>query len=67
MVAFAVGGREGLGCLREMTWMFPITLAATVLLLFAGTRIFPDRPEERAEVEGFFRRISSPGGGKERT
>ena len=67
LVAFAVGGREGLGYLREMTWMFPITLAATAVLLFAGTRLYPDRPEERAEIEGFFRKISTPDGGKDQT
>jgi Na+/proline symporter len=48
--------------LREMIWVFPITAAATVLLLAIGTAVFPDREDERAEVESFFDRIE---GGKQ--
>ena len=58
LVVFAVGGMEDLAYLREMTWMFPITLAVTVALLFLGTRLFPDAPEERRGVDAFMDRIS---------
>ena len=59
LVLFVLGGREGLGHLREMTWMFPLTLAATIVFLALGTFLFPDRPEERKEVEDFFKRLNA--------
>jgi Na+/proline symporter len=43
--------------LREMIWVFPITAASTVALLVAGTKIFPDKDDERAEVDEFLDRI----------
>jgi len=32
----------------------------TLLLLVAGTGLFPDKPEEREEVEAFFKQITTP-------
>ncbi|MCQ2392340.1 MAG: hypothetical protein MJ240_13040 [Kiritimatiellae bacterium] len=46
--------------LREMVWIFPLTALATIVFLFIGTLVFPDKPEERAEVEGFFRQVNTP-------
>ena len=61
LAIFVAGGWHPF--LREMTWMFPLTALATVALLALGTRLFPDAPAERAEVDAFFRQISSPGAG----
>ncbi|MGN0834167.1 MAG: hypothetical protein ACI4RD_11050 [Kiritimatiellia bacterium] len=58
LVAFAVGGWHP--ALREMTVMTPISFFATVVGLCAGTRLFPDTPEERAAVEAFFRKAETP-------
>ena len=46
--------------LREMVWIFPLTAFATIVFLALGTLLFPDRPEEREEVESFFRQITTP-------
>ena len=46
--------------LREMVWIFPATAIATVLFLVIGTLVFPDLPEERREVEEFFRQLTTP-------
>ena len=46
--------------LREMVWIFPLTAVATIAFLALGTIFFPDRPEEREEVEAFFRQITTP-------
>jgi len=43
--------------LREMTWSFPLTAAATVLCLALGTALWPDGPRERSEVDAFFARL----------
>ena len=48
-----------LAILREFEWCFPITAAATVAFLALGTWLFPDKPEERAEVDAFFKQLSS--------
>ncbi len=48
-----------LAVLREFEWCFPITAAATVAFLALGTWRFPDKPEERAEVDAFFKQLSS--------
>ena len=48
-----------LGTLREFEWCFPITGAATIAFLALGTWLFPDKPEERAEVDAFFKQLSS--------
>ena len=37
-----------------MTWF---TSLSTVALLALGTRLFPDRADERAQVDAFFGRI----------
>ena len=55
LLAFAAGARYH--CLREtmpMTWF---TSLSTVALLALGTRLFPDRADERAQVDAFFGRI----------
>jgi len=44
--------------IREMVWIFPLTSAATVIFLALGTVLFPDRPEEKAELDEFFRKLS---------
>ena len=46
--------------LREMVWIFPLTAVATIAFLALGTISFSDRPEEREEVEAFFRQITTP-------
>jgi len=48
-----------LAFLREFEWCFPITVVATVAFLALGTWLFPDKPEERAEVDAFFKQLSS--------
>ena len=55
LVLFAVGGAHPF--LREMIWIFPLTAAATILFLFLGTWLFPDRAAERESVDAFFRQI----------
>ena len=60
VTVFAVGGWYPF--LREMVWITPITASVTLLLLVAGTGLFPDKPEEREEVEAFFRQITTPQG-----
>ena len=58
LTLFVVGG--SFPFLREMVWIFPSTALATILLLALGTCLFPDSPQERAEVEAFFGRLDSP-------
>jgi len=55
LVLFAAGARWPF--LREMTWSFPLTAAATVVFLALGTLAFRDGPDERAAVEAFFSRL----------
>ena len=62
LAVFAVGGIREYSYLREMIWVFPITAASTAVLLVAGTKIFPDKDDERAEVDGFFDRIEGKAG-----
>jgi hypothetical protein len=40
-----------------------LTAVATIAFLALGTVFFPDKPEERAEVEAFFRQITTPANG----
>ena len=58
LALFVVGGWHPF--LREMVWIFPATAVATVVFLALGTAVFPDKPEERREVEDFFRQIETP-------
>lgn len=58
LTAFVIGGWHPE--LREMTVMTPISFAATVIGLSIGTFAFPDTPEERKAVEGFFRKAETP-------
>ena len=44
--------------LLEMTWMYPITSAVTIALLWVGSKWFPDGPSETARVNAFFCRIA---------
>ena len=55
LALFAAGARWPF--LREMTWSFPLTAAATVVFLALGTLAFRDGPAERAAVEAFFSRL----------
>ena len=64
VAVFVVGGWHPF--LREMVWITPITASVTLLLLVAGTVLFPDKPEEREEVEAFFKQITTPQGSVER-
>ena len=48
-----------LAVLREFEWCFPITAVATIVFLALGTWLFPDKPEERTEVDAFFKQLSS--------
>ena len=61
LALFVVGGAYPF--LREMVWIFPLTAVATIAFLALGTILFPDKPEERAEVEAFFRQITTPANG----
>ena len=57
LVAFGVGA--WFPFIREtipMTWL---TSLSTVALLLLGTWLFPDRPDEKAEVDAFFRKLAS--------
>lgn len=54
---FAVGSCHPF--IREMVWIFPLTAASTVIFLVAGTFVFPDRAEEKAEVDEFFKRLAT--------
>ena len=58
LAIFIAGAKPELAYLREMIWIFPATALATILFLFLGTVLFPDRPDERAGVEDFFRQIT---------
>ena len=51
LAVFSLGARPELAYLREIFWTFPSTALATVAFLFLGTWMFPDRPEERKEIE----------------
>ena len=62
LAIFAAGALPSLAHLREMVWIFPATSAATVLFLALGTRLFRDTPTERAQVEAFMARCSTPQG-----
>jgi len=55
LVLFAVGA--GHPFLREMVWIFPLTAAATIAFLALGTWRFPDKPDDRAEVDAFFDKL----------
>ena len=59
LALFVLGSRPSLAYLREMVWIFPATSLATVLFLALGTRLFPDSPAERAEVDAFFRQVET--------
>ena len=61
LALFAVGAAYPF--LREMVWIFPATAAATVVFLFLGTALFPDRPDERAAVDRFMDKLDSRDGG----
>ena len=61
LAIFVAGG--GRPFLREMVFIFPATALATAGFLALCTVLFPDKPAERAEVDAFFRQVSSPSGG----
>ena len=58
LALFVAGGWHPF--LREMVWIFPLTAISTIAFLAIGTALFPDSPEEREEVESFFRQITTP-------
>ena len=58
LALFVAGGCNPF--LREMVWIFPLTAISTIAFLAIGTVVFPDSPEEREEVESFFRQITTP-------
>ena len=55
LALFSVGARWPF--LREMTWSFPLTAAATVACLALGTLLMPDGETGRKAVDGFFGRL----------
>ena len=57
IVIFVIGGEYPF--LREMVCIFPMTAFVTIEFLIWGTVLFPDKPEERAEVDAFFKQLSS--------
>ena len=59
LVLFTLGAKPELAYLREMIWIFPATAIATVVFLFLGSTIFPDKQEERAAVDAFMDKIAS--------
>ena len=58
LAVFCLGAKPELAHLREMVWIFPMTAVATVAFLALGTWLFPDTPEERTSVDGFFRQFA---------
>ncbi len=73
MVGLVGGSAIGLGLfaagakwafLREMTWSFPLTAAATVLCLAVGSSLLRDEEGDRALVDAFFDKLegSAPSG-----
>lgn len=52
---FAAGAKWAF--LREMTWSFPLTAAATVFFLAAGTLVFRDDPASKSQISAFFRKL----------
>jgi hypothetical protein len=58
LVAFGVGGWYPVirGTI-PMTWL---TSISTVVLLIVGTYIFPDKADEKAELDAFFKKLSAP-------
>ena len=60
LVVFAAGARWPF--LRDMTWSFPLTAAATLACLALGTALWPDDAGARRAVDGFFAKL----GGKEK-
>ncbi|MDO5317735.1 MAG: hypothetical protein Q4G65_03830 [bacterium] len=59
LAIFIVGAKPELAYLREMIWIFPMTAAATIVFLVLGTKLFPDRPDDRAAVDAFMDRLSA--------
>ena len=59
LAIFVVGAKPELAYLREMIWIFPATALATIVFLFLGSVLFPDKPEERAVVDAFMDKIAS--------
>lgn len=55
VILFVVGGTYPF--FREMVWMFPLTAVITIVMLAVCTCLFPDAPEEQAEIEAFHERI----------
>ena len=45
---------------RKIAWIFPATAVATIAFLVLGSWLFPDKPDERAEVEAFFKQVTTP-------
>ena len=59
LAIFIVGAKPELAYLREMIWIFPATALATIIFLFLGSVIFPDKAEERATVDAFMDKIAN--------
>ena len=59
LAVFVAGSVPSLAYLREMIWIFPITAVSTIVFLFLGTALLPDSSAERAEIDGFFRQITT--------
>ena len=59
LALFAAGAQYPF--IREMVWIFPLTSVATVVFLVLGTLLFPDKPEEKAGLDEFFRKLETPG------
>jgi len=58
VAAFVVG--LFVPCVRESVPMFWITTVATLAALAVFSRILPDAPGERSDVEAFFRKLRTP-------
>ena len=59
LAVFIAGAKPDLACLREMTWIFPVTAVATVVFLALGTWFFPDSADERKEIEKWMDGLTS--------
>ena len=59
LAIFILGAKPELAHLREMVWIFPMTAVATIVFLVLGTKLFPDRSDERAAVDAFMDRLSA--------
>ncbi|MEW6237936.1 MAG: hypothetical protein AB1656_21315 [Candidatus Omnitrophota bacterium] len=60
LIAYWLGGREGLEFLRREQVITSLTVGFTIVGLIAGSLIFPVSARQRGRIEQFFAHIESP-------